>query len=107
MLPSILVYMPQGPLGVRRECVTEAAGQLQKGGVGYSRGRIAVLDRANREEQVCIGINCREGCVRGSTRREAAKIARFNDARRSRIPGYALAGAWLAHPTAIDCTRPG
>jgi CRP-like cAMP-binding protein len=41
-------------LGVRREGVTEAAGQLQrKGLIRYSRGRIEVLDRAGLEETVC------------------------------------------------------
>ena len=41
-------------LGVRRQGVTHAAGKLQKAGViRYSRGRIAVLDRAGLEAQVC------------------------------------------------------
>jgi len=41
-------------LGVRREGVTEAAGKLQSSGIiQYSRGTIAVLDRARLEERVC------------------------------------------------------
>ena len=41
-------------LGMRRESVTEAAGKLQKMGlIHYSRGRIAVLDRARLEAQAC------------------------------------------------------
>jgi CRP-like cAMP-binding protein len=41
-------------LGVRREGVTEAAGQLQKLGlILYSRGRIKVLDRPGLERKAC------------------------------------------------------
>jgi CRP-like cAMP-binding protein len=41
-------------LGVRREGVTEAAGNLQKSGlIYYSRGHITVLDRAKLEKRVC------------------------------------------------------
>lgn len=41
-------------LGVRREGVTEAAGNLQRDGlISYSRGRITVLDRAQLERRVC------------------------------------------------------
>ena len=41
-------------LGVRREGVTEAAGNLQAAGViHYSRGRITVLDRPKLEAQAC------------------------------------------------------
>jgi CRP-like cAMP-binding protein len=41
-------------LGVRREGVTEAAGQLQKLGlIHYSRGRIKVLDRPGLERKAC------------------------------------------------------
>jgi len=41
-------------LGVRREGVTEAAGQLQAHGlISYSRGHIKVLDRAALEKRVC------------------------------------------------------
>jgi len=41
-------------LGVRREGVTEAAGNLQRAGlIRYSRGRITVLDRARLEQEVC------------------------------------------------------
>jgi CRP-like cAMP-binding protein len=41
-------------LGVRREGVTEAAGQLQKAGViEYKRGHISVLDRPKLEELCC------------------------------------------------------
>jgi CRP-like cAMP-binding protein len=41
-------------LGVRREGVTAAAGDLQKAGViRYSRGRITVLDRAKLEQLSC------------------------------------------------------
>jgi CRP-like cAMP-binding protein len=41
-------------LGVRREGVTEAAGRLQRAGlIHFSRGRIAVLDRAALESRGC------------------------------------------------------
>lgn len=41
-------------LGVRREGVTQAAGNLQSAGlIKYSRGRIAVLDRAGLEARTC------------------------------------------------------
>ncbi|MGH8660446.1 MAG: Crp/Fnr family transcriptional regulator [Burkholderiales bacterium] len=41
-------------LGVRREGVTEAAGNLQRDGlIHYSRGRITVLDRPALENRVC------------------------------------------------------
>jgi CRP-like cAMP-binding protein len=41
-------------LGVRREGVTEAAGNLQNAGlIRYSRGRITVLDREKMEQRVC------------------------------------------------------
>lgn len=41
-------------LGVRREGITEAAGQLQSEGlIRYRRGHIAVLERAGLEKRVC------------------------------------------------------
>ncbi|MDO9635705.1 MAG: helix-turn-helix domain-containing protein, partial [Thiobacillus sp.] len=41
-------------LGVRRESVTEAAGNVQRAGlIEYHRGRIIVLDRAGLEARVC------------------------------------------------------
>jgi CRP-like cAMP-binding protein len=41
-------------LGVRREGVTEAAGQLQKAGlIRYQRGHITVLDRHKLEQRAC------------------------------------------------------
>ena len=41
-------------LGVRREGITEAAGNLQRAGlIRYRRGHIAVLDRAGVESRVC------------------------------------------------------
>ena len=41
-------------LGVRREGITEAAGNLQRAGViSYRRGHITVLDRAGLEQHVC------------------------------------------------------
>jgi CRP-like cAMP-binding protein len=41
-------------LGVRREGVTESAGNLQRAGlIHYSRGKIIVLDRPGLEARVC------------------------------------------------------
>lgn len=41
-------------LGVRREGVTEAAGNLQAAGlIEYSRGRITVVDRPGLEARTC------------------------------------------------------
>ncbi len=41
-------------LGVRREGVTEAAGDLQRAGlIKYNRGKITVLDRPGLESRVC------------------------------------------------------
>ncbi|WP_300319712.1 helix-turn-helix domain-containing protein, partial [Accumulibacter sp.] len=41
-------------LGVRREGVTEAAGNLQRAGlITYQRGHITVIDRAGLEARCC------------------------------------------------------
>src|SRR6267142_4263985 len=57
-LPSDRLVMTQeliaNMLGVRREGVTEAAGELQAEGlIEYSRGNIRVLDRPRLEARVC------------------------------------------------------
>jgi CRP-like cAMP-binding protein len=57
-LPSNVLAMTQeligNMLGVRREGVTEAAGNLQEAGIiKYSRGKIAVVDRPKLEARVC------------------------------------------------------
>ncbi|WP_006787570.1 Crp/Fnr family transcriptional regulator [Thiorhodospira sibirica] len=57
-LPANELHMTQeliaNMLGVRREGVTEAAGQLQSAGlIRYSRGHITVLDRPGLEARVC------------------------------------------------------
>ena len=57
-LPTNKLIMTQeliaNMLGVRREGVTESAGNLQRAGlIHYSRGRITVLDRPGLEARVC------------------------------------------------------
>lgn len=57
-LPSNELVMTQeliaNMLGVRREGVTEAAGNLQKAGlIEYKRGHITVLDRPGLEQRAC------------------------------------------------------
>ena len=57
-LPSNELVMTQqlvaSALGVRREGITEAAGDLQRAGlIRYRRGHIAVLGRAGLEERAC------------------------------------------------------
>jgi CRP-like cAMP-binding protein len=57
-LPSNELIMTQelvaSMLGVRREGITEAAGNLQRAGyISYRRGHIAVLDRAGLETTAC------------------------------------------------------
>lgn len=57
-LPSNELIMTQelvaSMLGVRREGITEAAGNLQRAGyISYRRGHIAVLDRAGLEAKAC------------------------------------------------------
>jgi CRP-like cAMP-binding protein len=57
-LPSNELTMTQeliaNMLGVRREGVTQAAGELQEAGlIHYSRGHITVLDRPKLEKRVC------------------------------------------------------
>ena len=58
LLPSNILIMTQeliaNMLSVRREGVTEAAGNLQRAGlIAYSRGKIEVLNRFGIEERVC------------------------------------------------------
>jgi len=57
-LPSNELTMTQeliaGMLGVRREGITEAAGNLQRAGlISYRRGHITVIDRSGLESRVC------------------------------------------------------
>ena len=57
-LPSNELTMTQeliaGMLGVRREGITEIAGNLQRAGlISYRRGHITVLDRAGLEKRAC------------------------------------------------------
>lgn len=57
-LPSSELVMTQelvaSMLGVRREGITEAAGNLQRAGlISYRRGHISVLDRTGLEEHAC------------------------------------------------------
>ena len=57
-LPSNELVMTQelvaSMLGVRREGITEAAGNLQRSGfISYRRGHMAVLDRSGLETSAC------------------------------------------------------
>ncbi|MDO9142063.1 MAG: Crp/Fnr family transcriptional regulator, partial [Methylobacter sp.] len=57
-LPSNELIMTQeliaGMIGVRREGITEAAGNLQRAGlISYRRGHITVLDRTGLEQLTC------------------------------------------------------
>lgn len=50
MTQELIAHM----LGVRREGITEAAGRLQAAGlIRYTRGRIAIVDRAGLEARAC------------------------------------------------------
>jgi CRP-like cAMP-binding protein len=71
-------------LGVRREGITEAAGNLQRAGViRYRRGHIEVLERAGLESRVCecyvvvkqelIRLLSDASCDQGATKRVGIK----------------------------------
>lgn len=70
MTEELMVNM----LGVRREGVTEAAGQLQKAGlIHYHRGRITVLDRPGLENRVCGCVLSMKRCGQVSSTTRAQK----------------------------------
>jgi CRP-like cAMP-binding protein len=77
-LPSNELAMTQeliaNMLGVRRECVTEAAGDLQDAGlIRYVRGHITLVDRPGLEQRVCE-------CY-GVVRRETERLLTYNKQR--------------------------
>ena len=79
-LPTMELMMTQELIarGVRREGVTEAAGQLQNAGlIRYHRGRITVLDRPGLEKRVC---ECYE-VVRNEFRRSRFQSSRYSSKR--------------------------
>jgi CRP-like cAMP-binding protein len=82
-LPSSEIVMTQeliaNMLGVRREGVTEAAGNLQKAGlIAYHRGHIRVLDRPGLEARACecygvVRSECDRLLASGPSRRPSAR----------------------------------
>lgn len=61
-------------LGVRRECVTQAAGRLQTAGlIRYQRGHITVIDRPRLEIQACECYDATRLCVSTPRRRRISR----------------------------------
>ena len=84
-------------LGVRRESVTQAAGQLQAGGyIRYGRGHISVLDRAGLEQRAC---ECH-----GVVKKEYDRLLPQEAALRPAQPASRVWPAWVDAAT-VDLTR--
>ena len=85
-MPTNVLIMTQdlmaNMLGVRREGVTEAAGNLQRAGIiSYQRGRITVLDRPRLEQQSCE-------CYAAVKSNEPALDILTKQGRAAATPGY-------------------
>ncbi len=90
-LPSNELVMTQdliaSALGVRREGITEAAGNLQRAGlISYRRGHISVLERPGLEAHAC---EC-YGVVKKELTRLLSDVRHHRDATTARVPVIAF-----------------